>query len=282
MARAGLPARSGIALKHAHAEPVLRDRPALGFLEVHAENYMVDGGPLPRQLEAVRAAYPLSLHGVGLDLGGIAPPDAVHLGRLRSLVRRYEPAAFSEHLAWCGHGGVFFNDLLPLPYDGAALARVCAHVAAVQDALGLRMLLENPSTYVGFAGSEWDEAEFLREVVRRTGCGLLLDVTNAWVGCTNRGADVHAYLAALPLDSVGEIHLAGCALDTDAAGAPLRIDDHGSSVDPVVWSLYEAVIAQAGPVPTLIEWDNRVPPLAQLLGEAQRAQRLLAREEMPA
>ncbi|RYF37627.1 MAG: DUF692 domain-containing protein, partial [Comamonadaceae bacterium] len=220
MAGAGLRARSGVGLKPRHVPQLLRDVRALGFVEVHAENYMVAGGPLHAQLRAVRECCELSLHGVALGLGGEARPDRAHLERLRELVRRYEPAAFSEHLAWSSHGGVFFNDLLPLPYDGPAMARVCMHVGIAQDHLGIPLLLENPSTYLEFAASTMGEAQFLSEVVRRTGCGLLLDLTNAHVSCTNRGEDARAYLDALPLGAVGEIHLAGFAQDP-APGAPL-------------------------------------------------------------
>jgi uncharacterized protein (UPF0276 family) len=226
----------------------------------------------------VRERCALSLHGVALGLGGESPPDRTHLDRLRELVRRYAPASFSEHLAWCGHGGVFFNDLLPLAYDARTLARVCAHVGMAQDHLGMRLLLENPSTYLAFDASTLDEAGFLAEVVQRTGCGLLLDLTNVHVSCTNRGANARAYLDALPLHVVGEIHLAGCARDP-VPGAPLLIDDHGSRVDAAVWVLYEEVIARAGPLPTLVEWDNRVPEWATLSAEAQRAQALLERQE---
>lgn len=279
MADAGLPARCGVGLKPRHVPELLRDAHGPAFVEVHAENYMVAGGPLHAQLHAVREHCALSLHGVALGLGGESPPDGAHLDRLRELVRRYEPAAFSEHLAWSSHGGVFLDDLLPVPYDGATLARVCMHVGMAQDHLGLRLLLENPSTYLEFAASTMDEAQFLSEVVQRTGCGLLLDLTNVQVSCTNRGADARAYLDALPLDAVGEIHLAGFARDA-AAGAPLLIDDHGSGVDEAVWSLYEDVLARTGPLPTLIEWDNRVPEWPVLQAEAQRAQAVLDRQEV--
>ncbi|HEX2545755.1 MAG TPA: DUF692 domain-containing protein [Ramlibacter sp.] len=275
MAAAGLPARCGVGLKPRHVAELLRDAPQLGFVEVHAENYMVAGGPLHAQLRCVREQHALSLHGVGLSLGGEARPDRAHLERLRELVRRYAPASFSEHLAWSSHGGVFLNGLLPLPYDSATVARVCAHVSETQERLGLRMLLENPSTYVEFEASTMDEPSFLREVARRTGCGLLLDLTNVVVSCANRNEDPRDWLSAFPLAQVGEIHLAGFARQRDAAGAPLLIDDHGSAADARVWSLYEDFVAQVGPVPTLIEWDNDVPPLARLHAEALRAQRML-------
>jgi uncharacterized protein len=270
-----LPAAAGIGLKAMHFEDLLHAPRAVGFVEVHAENYMVDGGPVHHGLTRVRECCALSLHGVGLSLGGAGPPDEAHLDRLAALVARYRPAAFSEHLAWSSHAGVFFNDLLPLAYDAQALRRVCAHVDRVQERLQMRLLLENPSSYVEWRTSTMDEAQFLSEVVARTGCGLLLDVTNVHVSCTNRGGDPSAWLAALPLHAVGEIHLAGFARDSDAAGAPLLIDHHGGAVDAAVWALYEEVLAQTGPVATLIEWDNAVPSFARLAAEAGRARRRL-------
>ena len=271
----GLPARAGIGLKSQHFLQVLDERPAIGFFEVHAENFMVDGGPFHHYLGRIREAYPLSLHGVGLSIGGEEPLDEAHLDALRVLIRRYQPAMFSEHLAWSSHGGVFFNDLLPVPYHAASLDRVCAHIAHTQERLQCRMLLENPSTYVEFNSSTMDEAGFLQEVVRRTGCGLLLDVNNAYLSCINHGRDPQALIAALPLHAVGEIHLAGFARDQDAAGAPLLIDSHGSPVDEAVWALYEQVVHRLGPLPTLLERDNEVPTLAMLLAEAGRADSLL-------
>jgi len=271
----GLPARAGIGLKPQHFQEVLATLPDLGFFEVHAENYMVDGGPMHHWLARIRERYPLSLHGVGLSLGGEAPPDEAHLDRLARLIERYQPAAFSEHLAWSTHGEVFFNDLLPVAYDQATLARVCRHIDRVQERLGLPMLLENPSTYVEFERSTMDEADFLSEVLRRTGCGLLLDVTNVHVSCTNHGRDAAAYLDRLPLDAVGEIHLAGFAQDEDAAGHPLLIDSHGSAVEEIVWGLYASVVDRIGPMPTLLERDNDVPSLATLVAEAGRSEALL-------
>jgi hypothetical protein len=277
----GLPPRAGIGLKPQHFQDVLATRPDLGFFEVHAENYMVDGGPMHHGLGRIREHYPLSLHGVGLSLGAQAPPDETHLDRLAQLIARYEPASFSEHLAWSTHGGRFFNDLLPVVYDRATLDRVCRHIDRVQERLGLRLLLENPATYVEFERSTIDEAAFLREVVRRTGCGLLLDVTNAVVSCTNHGRDVSAYLRALPLDAVGEIHLAGFARDEDAAGDPLLIDSHGCAVAEAVWRLYADVIDRLGAVPTLLERDHDVPSLATLAAEAGRAEAVMARAAPP-
>jgi hypothetical protein len=244
------------------------------FFEVHAENYMVAGGPFLRHLHAVRERWPLSIHGVGLSIGGEGPLDEAHLGRLAALVDRFEPRWFSEHLAWSSHGGHWFNDLLPLPYDRATLARVCEHVERVQQRLKRRLLLENPSTYVEFAASTMDEGSFLAEVVRRTGCGLLLDVNNAYVSAVNHGRDPWALIEALPAAAVAEIHLAGFADDHDAAGARLLIDHHGAPVDAAVWALYARTIERLGPVPTLIERDNDVPALARLEAEAARAAEL--------
>jgi uncharacterized protein (UPF0276 family) len=272
-----LPSKSGVGLKPQHFHEVLAARPEVGFFEVHAENYMVDGGPMHHWLGLVRKHYPLSLHGVGLSLGGEAPPDEAHLDRLARLIERYQPASFSEHLAWSTHADTFFNDLLPIAYDEETLARVCRHIDRVQERLGLRMLLENPSTYVEVEHSTLDETAFLREVLRRTGCGLLLDVTNVHVSCTNHGRDTAAYLNALPLDAVGEIHLAGFAQDEDAAGHPLLIDTHGSAVADAVWSLYASVIGRIGAVPTLLERDNDVPSLAALVAESSQAQALMVR-----
>ena len=275
----GLPARAGVGLKPQHFRDVLDTRPDIGFFEVHAENYMVDGGPFHHFLGRIREHYPLSLHGVGLSIGAEGPLDESHLARLAALIVRYEPASFSEHLAWSTHGEMFLNDLLPVPYDRATLARVCEHVDRVQARLKRRMLLENPSTYVEFSASTMSEAQFLREVLQRTGCGLLLDVNNVHVSCVNHGRDALAFIDALPLDAVGEIHLAGFARDHDAAGAPLLIDSHGTPVDDAVWALYATVIARMGCVPTLLERDNDVPSLATLLAEAQRAEDMMT---MPA
>ena len=271
----GLPARAGVGLKPQHFRDVLDLRPDIGFFEVHAENYMVDGGPFHHFLGRIREHYPLSLHGVGLSIGGEGPLDEAHLDRLAALIARYEPASFSEHLAWSSHGEVFLNDLLPVPYDGPTLQRVCEHVDAVQVRLKRRMLLENPSTYVEFSASTMSEAQFLSEVLRRTGCGLLLDVNNVHVSCVNHGRDPLAFIRDLPLEAVGEIHLAGFARDHDAAGAPLLIDSHGAPVDDAVWALYATVVARTGCVPTLLERDSDVPSLATLLAEALRAEDMM-------
>ncbi|KGE65410.1 MULTISPECIES: DUF692 domain-containing protein [Pseudomonas] len=268
----GLPRRAGLGLKHEHFLEVLETSPDIGFFEVHAENYMVAGGPFHHYLGLIREQYPLSLHGVGLSIGGEDPLDREHLARLAALIERYQPHSFSEHLAWSSHGPVFLNDLLPLAYDSATLQRVCEHVDQVQSTLKRPMLLENPSTYLQFQRSTLDETNFISEVIRRTGCGLLLDVNNVYVSCINHQRDPLAYLDALPLHAVGEIHLAGFAEDTDSLGDRLLIDDHGAPIDNAVWQLYEKVLTQVGSVATLIERDNQVPAFSVLLAEAQQAE----------
>jgi hypothetical protein len=274
-----LPARAGIGLKSQHHRDLLDARPALGFVEIHAENYMVEGGPFHHYLGLIREDYPLSIHGVGLSIGASQPLDTAHLDRLATLLRRYEPASFSEHLAWSTHGDYFLNDLLPLTYDQDSLARVCAHIDQVQDHLQRPMLLENPATYLEFSDSSLEEAEFISEVVKRTGCGLLLDLNNAYVSCINHNRDVRTYLNALPLHAVGEIHLAGFAEDCDATGARLLIDHHGSAVDDAVWALYDETLERLGPLPTLIERDNDIPALDVLVREADRAEQRLRQEQ---
>lgn len=269
-----VPARAGIGLKGQHIPHVLNDRPDIGWFEVHAENYMGAGGPPHRALEAVRAAYPLSVHGVGMSLGGPAPLNGDHLGRLGDVVARYRPGLVSEHLAWAAHGGAFFNDLLPLPYTGETLNRFCTHIDRVQERLGRTILVENPSTYLRPKDSTMDELTFLTSACARTGCGLLLDVNNVFVTASNHGLDAEAYLDAVPGDLVGEVHLAGHAVDL-RDGVEIRVDDHGSRVTREVWTLFERVIARLGPRPTLIEWDTDVPDFSVLYDEAMRTERIL-------
>jgi uncharacterized protein len=282
-----LPGRAGVGLKPEHGSAILAGEASssgIGFFEVHAENYVGAGGPPHALLSAIAACYPLSLHGVGLSIGSAGGLDKAHLARLKALVERYRPASFSEHLAWSSHGAdapgqegaVFLNDLLPLPYTGETLARVCEHVDEVQTLLGCRMLLENPSTYVLFEQSTITEVEFLETISRRTGCGLLLDVNNVFVSATNHATSAKDYLEAFPLERVGEIHLAGHASMLDEAGATLLLDAHDRPVADAVWSLYAAVIARTGPLPTLIEWDNDVPPWPVLAAEARRADEVMA------
>ncbi len=278
---ASVPARAGAGLKAEHIAEILETSADIGFFEVHAENYMGDGGMPHRQLEAIREKYPLSLHGVGLSIGGEGPLDRDHLQRLAVLNKRYEPGLFSEHLAWSSHETTYLNDLLPVPYDQETLDRVCDHIDEVQESVGRRMLLENPSTYVAFAQSTMSELDFLKEITRRTGCGLLLDVNNVHVSCTNHERSALDYLDAFPIGAVGEIHLGGHAPDQDDAGRPLLIDAHDRGVDQAVWALYEHLIASTGAIPTLIEWDNDVPAWPVLMSEAQAADRILADNSRP-
>jgi uncharacterized protein (UPF0276 family) len=268
--RPALPATAGIGFKPEHFAALMAEPIKPGFIEVHAENHMGAGGAPHAMLAALRGEMALSVHGVGLSIGGPGPLDRAHLGRLRVLCDRYQPEGFSEHLAWSSHGGAYLNDLLPLPYTAATLATVCDHVDAVQEALGRRMLLENPSTYVLFEQSEIPETDFLAEIARRTGCGLLLDVNNVFVSAVNHGTDPRAYIADFPLAAVGEIHLGGHDAEM-LPGGPLLIDSHGAPVAEPVWALLAEVLARTGPLPVLVEWDNDVPDLPTLMSEAARA-----------
>ncbi|WP_421560277.1 MNIO family bufferin maturase [Pseudomonas sivasensis] len=272
----GLPCRAGLGLKSEHFTEVLQTLPDVGFFEIHAENYMVAGGPFHHYLGLIRQQYSLSLHGVGLSIGGEGPLNREHLARLATLIERYHPHSFSEHLAWSSHGPVFLNDLLPLAYDADTLNRVCEHIDQVQSTLKRPMLLENPSTYLQFQRSTLDETDFISETIRRTGCGLLLDVNNAYVSCINHQRDPLTYIDALPLHAVGEIHLAGFGEDTDNLGDRLLIDDHGAPINNAVWQLYEQVLTRTGPVATLIERDNHVPAFNVLHAEAQQAEHYLS------
>ena len=271
----GLPAKPGTGYKPQHFAAILQDAGPVGWLEIHAENYMGNGGRPLGQLRHLAERFPISVHGVGLSIGGEGPLDRDHLMRLKHLVGWLNPASFSEHLAWSTHDGVYLNDLLPLPYTPATLARVCDHIDQVQEVTGRRMLLENPSTYVVFTETAMDEVEFLAQIAQRTGCGLLLDVNNVYVSGTNQHYDPVAYLDAFPLSHVGEIHLGGHDEDFDDQGRRLLIDSHGAEVVDPVWALYAHVIAKAGPRPTLIEWDNDVPDWPVLMAEAARAARIL-------
>jgi uncharacterized protein (UPF0276 family) len=270
-----IPPRAGVGLKPEHYRMILATSPDVGFFEVHAENYMGPGGPPHRYLAAIRDRYALSLHGVGLSIGGAEPLDCDHLARLKRLIDHYEPGLFSEHLAWSTHDGAFYNDLLPLPYTGETLARVVRHIDEVQETLGRQMLLENPSTYVAFAESTFAETDFIAEIVKRTGCGLLLDVNNVQIASTNQQWDPVRYIDDYPLEHVREIHLAGCKRDVDEKGRPLLIDTHDRPVDQIVWGLYKQVIARSGPSPTLIEWDAEIPSWPELAAEAERAEAIM-------
>lgn len=273
-----LPARAGVGLKLSHLSDILAGPQPVGFFEVHAENFMGAGGPAHAALTRLRSDYALSVHGVGLSIGGMGPLDARHLARVKALCDRYQPESFSEHLAWSTHENHAFHDLLPLPYTQQTLTRVCEHIDQVQEVLGRQMLLENPSSYLRFAESTWAEVDFLAEVARRTGCGLLLDVNNVFVSAVNLGQQATDYLRAFPVHLVREVHLAGHAPDTDEAGEPLLIDAHDRPVADPVWALYAQLLGRTGPLPTLIEWDNDVPTWPVLLAEAQRAAALLQAE----
>ncbi|TGQ05754.1 MULTISPECIES: DUF692 domain-containing protein [unclassified Mesorhizobium] len=269
-----IPASAGIGLRSPHIAEMLTRRPSAGWLEVHAENYMGDGAGV-EALEKLRGIYPLSVHGVGLSLGSARGLDRDHLERLRKVCERFQPDLVSEHLAWSVADGAYLNDLLPLRYDEEALAIVARNVETVQETLKRQVLIENLSAYVAFADSSMTEAEFLAELVVRTGCGLLLDVNNVHVSAHNLQYDAKAFIDALPAEAIGEIHLAGHATNHVGADTVL-IDDHGSRVPPVVWALYQHAIDRLGPRPTLIEWDTDVPILDVLLGEAMWADMLTA------
>lgn len=270
-----IPPRAGVGLKPAHYRTIMETRPDIGFFEVHAENYMGAGGPPHRYLEAIRAHYPLSLHGVGLSIGAQQPLDREHLTRLKTLIDRYQPGLFSEHLAWSTHEASFLNDLLPLPYTDETLNQVCEHIDDVQSTLGRQMLLENPSTYLAFTENTYGEIDFITQIAKRTGCGLLLDVNNIYVASTNQDWDPVAYLDAYPLAAVKEMHLAGHATRTDEKGRPLLIDSHDRAVDDIVWGLYERAVRHLGATPTLIEWDADVPDWPVLKSEAERAEAVM-------
>ncbi len=269
--RHGLPVAAGIGLRSPHLARVRAERPPVAWFEVHSENYFAEGGPALVALDRIRADYPLSLHGVGLSLGSTDPLARPHLDKLAKLIARVEPALVSEHLCWSGVAGRHFNDLLPLPFTGEALAHACSRVEEVQDYLGREIAVENVSAYVAFDDSTMPEWEFVAAVVRRTGCKLLLDVNNVYVNAVNHGFDADTYLAAMPPDAIAEIHLAGF----DATG-PCLIDTHGARVAPDVWALYRRTIARIGPRPTLIEWDVDIPEFSVLEAEAATAAAILA------
>jgi uncharacterized protein (UPF0276 family) len=268
--------QAGIGLRHPHiAELIERPPPGLAWVEVHTENYMADGGPRLRQLELIRERYALSFHGVGLSLGSAEPPDPAHLARIRRLADRYAPALLSEHIAWSIESGHYLNDLFPIPYTEEALCIVARNVAIAQEALGRPLMVENPSSYLRFVDSTMPECEFVAEIARRAGCGILLDVNNIHVSAHNHNFEVADYLETIPGAVIGEFHLAGHAT-SEVEGTPILIDDHATRVDAPVWRLFEATLERYGPRPTLIEWDNAIPPLETLLDERATAQRRLA------
>ena len=272
-----LPPRPGVGYKPQHFAAIMDNPGAVGWLEIHAENYMGDGGRPLAQLRHLSDRFPISVHGVGLSIGGEGPLDPDHLARLRHLKTWLNPASFSEHLAWSTHDSAFLNDLLPLPYTNATLARVADHIDQVQEAVSRQMLLENPSSYLAFAESTWSETDFLAELSRRTGCGLLLDVNNVFVSAINLGYAPQGYIDAYPLDKVGEIHLGGHDEDIDDHGAQLLIDSHGREVVDPVWALLDHTLDRCGPKPVLVEWDTDVPDWPVLEAEAGRAATALER-----
>jgi len=272
-----LPPAPGVGYKPQHFKDITKDAHPVEWLEIHAENYMGDGGRPLAQLRHLAERFAISVHGVGLSIGGEGRLDPDHLARLEHLCTWLQPASFSEHLAWSTHDSHYLNDLLPLPYTARTLQRVADHIDEVQEVLGRRMLLENPSSYLAFDESTYSETEFLTEITRRTGCGLLLDVNNVFVSATNLNLDPRAYIADFPIDKVGEIHLGGHDEDEDDHGAPLLIDSHGREVADPVWGLLDHVLERSGPRPLLIEWDANVPDWSELAAEANRAARALDR-----
>jgi uncharacterized protein len=269
------PLRAGVGFKPQHYAAIIDSVPDIGFFEIHAENYMGAGGPPHRFLSEIRDRYPLSIHGVGLSPGAARSLDRAHLKRLKALVTRYEPALVSEHLAWSAHDWGFLNDLLPLPYTQECLTITADHIDEIQERLGRQILIENPSTYLAFDESTQTEAEFICDLVKRTGCGLLLDVNNVYVSCMNQRSDPLDYFGAYPFGAVGEIHLAGHACETDEHGQALLIDTHDRCVPAVVRDLLMQVLPSIGRVPILIEWDKHIPAWPILESEAANANRAL-------
>jgi hypothetical protein len=264
---------AGIGLRAPHFAAMLAVRPPVGWLEVHPENYL-DEGPPVTDLEDLRRDYPLSLHAVGLSIAGPDAIDRRHLARLAALIARFEPALVSEHLSWCTAGGVYLNDLLPLPYTEEALDWIASRVAAVQEGLRRPILIENPSRYVDFVHSAIAEPAFLAALSARTGCGILLDINNVYVSAHNLGLDAEAYIDAIPPAAVREIHLAGHTAEV-IDGATVLIDTHGARVCEAVWALYRRAVAHCGAVPTLVEWDRDIPALDVLAAEADAAGRAM-------
>ena len=270
-----VPAGAGIGLRYQHHQAVLDAAPDVAFMEVHTENYMGGGAPI-RYLDAIRRDFPVSLHGVGLSLGSAEGLDPAHLGHIKQVAERIEPALMSEHIAWSVSGGTYLADLLPLPMTDEALTVVCRHVDEMQNVLKRKILVENPSTYLQFKHSTISEWEFMAAVAARTGCGILCDINNIFVSANNHGWDASVYVAALPPAAIGEIHLAGHSVRKLAHGGTLRIDDHSSRVIGEVWSLYREALRRFDPVPTLIEWDTNIPPLDVLVTEARHADALIS------
>ena len=270
-----LPPRAGIGLRPEHYVDFTESRPPVGFIEAHSENYFGRGGKPLHFLRLARRDYPLSLHGVGLSIGSVDPLCEPHLQRLGELIAMFEPALVSEHLCWSSVGGTYANDLLPLPYTEEALAHVVTHVQRVQERLRRSILLENVSSYFEYAQSAMPEWQFLAEVARRSGCGILLDVNNIFVSAHNHGFDALQYLHSIPRAAVREIHLAGFTRNRVEEGVEILIDTHSAPVADAVWALYGAALERFGPVPTLIEWDADLPPLPTLVAEAAKADSML-------
>ncbi len=269
-----IPVNAGVGLRAQHYRSLLELQPKVGWLEFHPENYFGDGGAPLYFLERLRELYPLSMHGVGLSLGSADPLSKKHLEKLKNLIIRFEPDLISEHLSWGSINGIYLNDLLPLPYTEETLDHFCAHVSQTQDYLQRRILIENPSSYLGYSHSTIPEEEFLVAIAKRTGCGLLLDINNVYVSSVNHGIIATEYLDKIPADRVGEIHLAGHSKNA-VGNQSILIDDHGSQVCDEVWKLFEYYCQTNNNTPVLIEWDSDIPELDILLGEAKKAQMIL-------
>ena len=272
-----MPNKAGVGLRLPHITEVAATRPPAGWLEIHPENFLANPHAAELLIE-LSQHYPISVHTVGVSIGSVSGIDQAHLRRVRSLIDKINPAFVSGHLAWSTHGVEYLNDLLPLPYGEEALRLIEAHIHVVQDGLGRPYLLENPSSYVGFRTSTMSEVEFLSELVDRTGCQLLCDVSNIYLSAHNMGYDAHEYIDGLPAEAIAELHLGGYTAEEDEAnpGADLLIDTHAASIAEPSWNLYAYAIRRFGPKPTLIEWDNEIPPLTTLLGEAARADQIAA------
>jgi uncharacterized protein len=266
---------AGVGLRLQHLATVLRDRPAAAWFEIHPENFLANPHAA-EMLEEIARHYPISVHTVGISAGSAGGIDRSHLARVKALVSRLRPILLSGHLAWSTHDGEYLNDLLPLPYHAQSLAVVCRHIAEIQDALGMAFHLENPSNYLGFAESTMTETAFLAEVVSRTGCRLLCDVSNIHVSAHNMGYDARRYLDELPAEAIGELHLGGFELEAEPGGTTVIIDTHARPVAPEAWELYSHAVTRFGPPPTLIEWDSALPSLDVLLAEASKADRIAA------
>lgn len=275
-----LPVRTGLCLKHQHYHEILDEQPDVGWFEIHAENYLGEGGRPLQALREIRENYALSIHGVGMSIGSSDGLDYRHLSRVVKLVERFDPQSFSEHLAWSTHSSQFYSDLLPVPYNLEVEDLICEHIDVIQSAMKRQMLLENPSNYLSLSSSTLSESELLCNVVKRTGCGLLLDVNNVYVSAHNMGYSAEDYIAALPASSIGEIHLAGHSIDASEPSEPLLIDTHDKAVADNVWSLYRYTLEHCGATPTLIEWDSNIPEWKTLLAEMQHADKLLLNRDL--